>query len=81
MHIFKRIIVIAVALLVVLATAVFMLENRQPVTLVFFGWATPELSQAVPVVLALLLGMLVGPFLAWLASLRKKRVRSARSIQ
>ncbi|GFM79558.1 hypothetical protein PSCICO_35540 [Pseudomonas cichorii] len=80
MHIFKRIILIVVVLLVVLATTVFMLENQQPVTLVFFGWSAPRLSQAIPVVLALLLGMLVGPVLAWLVSLRKKRTRSARSI-
>ncbi|RMQ47040.1 hypothetical protein ALQ04_00179 [Pseudomonas cichorii] len=76
MHIFKRIILIVVVLLVVLATTVFMLENQQPVTLVFFGWSAPQLSQAVPVVLALLLGLLIGPLFAWLVSLRKKRTRS-----
>ncbi|WNW13819.1 LapA family protein [Pseudomonas sp. DTU_2021_1001937_2_SI_NGA_ILE_001] len=61
-----------VILSLVIATAVFVLENRQPVALVFFGWSAPELSIAVPVILALLLGMLIGPVLAWFATLRKR---------
>ncbi|MFJ4144629.1 lipopolysaccharide assembly protein LapA domain-containing protein [Pseudomonas sp. NPDC089734] len=80
MRIFKRVILTVVVFLIVLATTAFMLENQQPVTLVFFGWSAPQLSQAVPVILALLLGMLIGPALAWLASLRKKRTHPARSI-
>ncbi|MCO5368426.1 lipopolysaccharide assembly protein LapA domain-containing protein [Pseudomonas alliivorans] len=72
MRLFKRVILIAVVLFIVLATTVFVLENRQPVGLVLFGWSAPQLPFAVPVVLALLVGMLIGPVLAWIASLRKR---------
>ena len=68
----RRFLFFVVVLLIVAATVVFMLENQQPVALVFFGWAAPELSVAVPVILALLLGMLIGPFLAWITRLRRK---------
>ncbi|CAM3197001.1 hypothetical protein BZK31_19980 [Pseudomonas floridensis] len=81
MRIFKRVILIAVVLVVVLFTTVFVLENRQPVDLILFGWSAPQLPFAVPVVLALLLGMLIGPVLAWIASLRKKRPSYARSLK
>ncbi len=68
----KRLIFFVIVLLIVVATVVFTLENQQPVALVFFGWSAPELSVAVPVILALLVGMLIGPFLAWVARLRRK---------
>jgi uncharacterized integral membrane protein len=68
----KRLIFFVVVLLIVLATVVFMLENQQPVSLVFFGWSAPQLSIAVPVILALLVGMMIGPTLAWIAGLRRK---------
>jgi uncharacterized integral membrane protein len=76
MRILKRILLVVVAMVVVIVTAAFMLENRQPVALTFFGWSAPEVSVAVPVVLALLAGMLIGPVFAWIASLRRKRVKS-----
>ncbi len=79
MRAFKKIFSIAVLLLMVAVTAVFVLENRQPVGLTFFGWAAPELSLAVPVILALLLGMLIGPLLAWFAGLRKRTSVARRS--
>ena len=68
----KRLIFFVVVLLVVAATIVFMLENQQPVALTFFGWAAPELSVAVPVILALLVGLLIGPFLAWTSRLWRR---------
>lgn len=68
----KRLIFVVIVLLIVAATVVFVLENQQPVALVFFGWSAPELSVAVPVILALLLGMMIGPVLAWLTRLRRK---------
>ena len=75
MRILKRILLVVVAMVVVILTAAFMLENRQPVALTFFGWSAPEMSVAVPVVVALLVGMLIGPVFAWIASLSKKRVK------
>ncbi|TDV70395.1 lipopolysaccharide assembly protein LapA domain-containing protein [Pseudomonas sp. LP_7_YM] len=68
----KRLIFFVIVLLIVGATVIFTLENKQSVTLVFFGWSAPELSLAVPVILALLVGMLIGPVLASIARLRRK---------
>jgi uncharacterized integral membrane protein len=68
----KRVILVVITLLIVLATVVFMLENQQQVALVFLGWAGPQMSVAIPVILALLLGMMIGPLLSWVASLSKK---------
>ncbi|MBD8491449.1 LapA family protein [Pseudomonas syringae] len=79
MRTFKKVISIVALLLMVAVVAVFVLENRQPVGLTFFGWTAPQLSLAVPVILALLLGMLIGPVLTWFAGLRKKRTVSTRS--
>ncbi|KAA8709130.1 MULTISPECIES: lipopolysaccharide assembly protein LapA domain-containing protein [Pseudomonas syringae group] len=80
MRIFKKVILSVAVLLVALATMVFVLENRQSVAMNFFGWSAPDLPLALPVVLALLLGMLIGPVFAWIASLRKKRTSTARSV-
>jgi len=68
----KRLLFFIVVLLIVAATVVFMLENQQHVSLVFFGWAAPQLSVAVPVILALLVGMILGPILSWITHLRRK---------
>ena len=68
----KRLVFFVVVLLIVAATVVFMLENQQAVSLVFFGWSAPKLSIAVPVILALLVGMIIGPMLAWITGLRRK---------
>lgn len=75
----KRLIFFVVVVLIVSATVVFVLENQQPVALVFFGWSAPELSVAVPVVLALLVGLAVGPVLACIMSFKKtSRSRTSR---
>jgi uncharacterized integral membrane protein len=68
----KRLIFFVIVLLVLAVTIVFVLENQQPVALVFLGWSAPELSVAVPVILALLAGMLIGPVLTWVTRLRKR---------
>lgn len=80
MRIFKRILLGIVAILVVMVTTVFMLENRQTVALNFMGCSAPEMSVAIPVILALLLGMSIGPIFALMVINRKKRVSSSRSI-
>jgi putative membrane protein len=76
MRIFKRILLAILALAVMAVTIVFMLENRQPVALNFMGWAAPEISVAVPVLLALLIGLAIGPIFAWIITLRRKPRRS-----
>ncbi|KGF66200.1 lipopolysaccharide assembly protein LapA domain-containing protein [Pseudomonas lutea] len=68
----KRLIFIIIALLIAAAIVVFVLENQQSFALVFFGWNAPELPVAVPVIFALLVGMMIGPLLVSVARLRKK---------
>ena len=80
MRMFTRVLTAVVALLLVVSTIVFILENQQKVSLVFFGWSSPGLFLAVPVIAALLIGMLIGPILGWAMGLRKKRRLSERSI-
>ena len=52
-------------LLLVLAILAFVLENQQSVTLLFLGWAGPELPVSLVMVLALLIGMVIGPIVSW----------------
>jgi len=77
---FKRVIVVVFILLIVLATVVFVLENQQSVSLVFLGWSAPELSVAIPVIVAFLMGMVIGPALGWVMSLRKKSKKTTRAV-
>lgn len=79
MRTLKRILFFIVVLLIAAVTLVFVLENKQPVALVFFGWSAPELSVAIPVICALLVGMLIGPLLTVFARFgrKSKSIRSA----
>ena len=61
----KRILVGVFLLLVVLVVLAFVLENQQSVSLLFLGFAGPQLPVSVVAVLALLIGMLIGPILGW----------------
>jgi len=67
---FKRFALAIVLLLLILLVVVFVLENREPASLVFLGWTFSQLPLAAYVILALLLGMVVGPVLTWLVGLR-----------
>jgi uncharacterized integral membrane protein len=77
MRILVRALLGIVSLAIVAATIIFILENQQPVSLAFLGWSAPPLSLAVPVVLALLAGMLIGPVLSWAMSLRSNRRKTS----
>lgn len=80
MRTFTRVIAAIIALALVVATIVFILENQQKVSLVFLGWSSPELFLAIPVIAALLVGMLIGPVLGWIVVARKRRPLARRSI-
>ncbi|MCQ2999070.1 MULTISPECIES: lipopolysaccharide assembly protein LapA domain-containing protein [Pseudomonas] len=80
MRMFTRVIAAVVALALIVSTIVFILENQQKVSLVFLGWSSPELFLAIPIIVALLAGMLIGPLLGWVVVLRKKRKLDRRSI-
>ncbi|MGE8066793.1 lipopolysaccharide assembly protein LapA domain-containing protein [Pseudomonas sp. NPDC089569] len=65
---FKRVVFAVFGLLLVLAVVTFVLENQQSVSLLFFGWAGPQLPVSVILVSALLIGMLIGPVAGWFLS-------------
>jgi uncharacterized integral membrane protein len=62
----KRILLAVFILLLVLAILAFVLENQQSVSLLFLGWAGPQLPVSLVMVLALLIGMVIGPIISWL---------------
>ncbi|WP_028620529.1 lipopolysaccharide assembly protein LapA domain-containing protein [Pseudomonas sp. Ant30-3] len=66
MHKFKRVALAVFVLFLILMVVAFTLENRQPASLVFLGWSTVQMPIAAYVILALLVGMVVGPMVAWL---------------
>jgi len=61
----KRILLGLLVLLLMLVILAFVLENQQSVSLLFLGWAGPQLPVSLVMVLALLAGMLIGPVLGW----------------
>ncbi|KIF58357.1 MULTISPECIES: LapA family protein [Pseudomonas] len=61
----KRILLGVLVLLLMLVILAFVLENQQSVSLLFLGWAGPQLPVSLVMVLALLAGMLIGPVLGW----------------
>jgi len=76
----KRALVGVFALLLVLVVLAFVLENQQSVALLFLGWAGPQLPVSLLLVIALLIGMVIGPILSWLLS-RTSRGSRKRLIQ
>lgn len=71
----KRVVLAVFLMLVILIVLAFVLENQQSVSLLFLGWSGPELPVSVIIVLALLMGMLIGPLLGWLVT---RLMRSSR---
>ncbi|QAY92440.1 DUF1049 domain-containing protein [Pseudomonas sp. ACM7] len=56
---------------VILAVVVFMLENQQSVIITFAGWSSVEVSVSSCLIVALLVGMAIGPVLGF--ALRYRR--------
>jgi uncharacterized integral membrane protein len=59
----KRVVVVFSVLAAVLLVLGFVLENQQAVSLSFLGFASVHMPVSVFVVMALIVGMLVGPLL------------------
>ena len=57
----RRVGVVIVVSIVVLAILVFVLENQQGAVLSFFGWTTFKLPVSVLMVLSLITGLVAGP--------------------
>lgn len=51
----------------------FVLENQQSVSLILFGWMSPAVPLAVVVMVALVLGLTIGPLLGAYIALRSRR--------
>ncbi|WP_449123567.1 LapA family protein [Pseudomonas sp. MPG01] len=61
----KRMLLGVFFLLLVLVILAFVLENQQSISLMFLGWSGPQLPASLVIVLALLVGMSIGPILGW----------------
>lgn len=70
MHWLKRAALIIVLLIVALATLDFMLENQNSVTLQFLEAQSPALPLSLFIVIAFVLGSLLGIFVGWLMTAR-----------
>ena len=66
----KRAVLIIVMLLVALATIGFMLENQQSIRLEFLEVSSPELPTSLFMVIAFILGSLLGILVGWLMTTR-----------
>lgn len=62
------------ALLVILAIVVFMLENQQSVIINFLGWPGAKVSASACLIIALLVGMVVGPLLGTALRYRRRQI-------
>lgn len=79
----KRVVLVLIVLIAALAVLAFVLENQQGVALAFLGWSTPQMPVSVFVTLALIIGMLIGPFLGLLvkrSGQRRQQVKSFDSV-
>ena len=68
----KRAALIIVLLIVALATLDFMLENQTNVTLQFLEAQSPALPLSLFIIVAFILGSLLGIFVGWLITTRLK---------
>lgn len=68
----KRALVVLFILALATLVLFFVLENQQVVALVMFGWSAPALPLSVVVLVALLLGLVVGPLMGVYFGLRAK---------
>ncbi|HSC82479.1 MAG TPA: LapA family protein [Pseudomonas sp.] len=80
---FKRLLLVFCLILSGAAILVFVLQNRQPVNLVFLGWPTTELPVAVLISAAFMLGALFALSISlWLVTRLRLRInRQHRELQ
>ncbi|MCE0916200.1 MULTISPECIES: lipopolysaccharide assembly protein LapA domain-containing protein [unclassified Pseudomonas] len=69
----KRALVVLFVLLLAAVVLFFVLENQQSVSLVLFGWSAPSVPVAVLVLVALVIGLAVGPMLGAYGVARGRR--------
>ncbi|MGY2398114.1 LapA family protein [Pseudomonas sp. SDO5271_S396] len=61
----KRVLTLLVLVVSVLFVLLFVLENQQPISLLFLGLASPQIPVSFFVILALLVGLAAGPLFGW----------------
>ena len=76
---FKRAMLVLFALIVLFGVVVFILENQQPTSLMFMGWRSAELPASLFFIAALLIGMVIGPVMGFVAY-RRKAARLKRNL-
>jgi len=67
----RRLIRLFFAIIVILFVSVvlvFMLENQQLISLSFLGWTGPQLAVSFVTLVALLIGMIIGPLIHWICA-------------
>lgn len=74
----KRIILVIVFVVALVLSITFTSENSQPISVVFFGAALPELQLGLWLMLTLLLGGIVGLLLSFLPLLWGKQTTRAK---
>lgn len=74
----KRLLVGLIVLAVIAVVVVFMLENQQLTSLIFFGISLPQLPVSVFIMLAFLGGLAIGPVLGLVLSIKRSRRRNYR---
>ncbi|WP_338480160.1 lipopolysaccharide assembly protein LapA domain-containing protein [Pseudomonas trivialis] len=67
----KRVVAVFAVLIVALIVLAFVLENQQDVSLSFLGQSTRQMPVSVFVVVALIVGMLIGPLLSVVVGRRR----------
>lgn len=76
---FKRLLFVLFLLVIVLGVLFFVLENQQPVVLVFLGWSLPQLPVSLFVLVALLAGLAVGPVLGAIVAWRRPKAKTRKT--
>ncbi|WP_236247904.1 lipopolysaccharide assembly protein LapA domain-containing protein [Pseudomonas mosselii] len=72
----KRALAALFVLLLAAVVLLFVLENQQAVSLVLLGWSAPSVPVAVLVLVALVIGLAVGPMLgAYSVAQGRRRLR------
>ena len=75
-HRVKRLLLVPVFLLLAAAVLLFVLENQHVVGLVFLGFSSPRLPVSALLIVALLVGLLLGPGVRFLLVRRSRRSKN-----
>lgn len=68
----KKILVLLIALALAAFTIFFILGNQTSSSIKFFTWSSPELPVATFLIIAFIIGLILGALLSWLALTRAR---------